>query len=264
MTVIAPVRLSIPMTQNALAKNSVNRRTESATADDMKSGAVRIAHTTKPVARRAKQAKLKDIIIPKLVEYIKEMNPFDCIKEVRRLVTVKDVCMRYGIPLNEKGFTTCFIHGEKTPSLRVYPGNRGFYCFGCHAHGDVVDFVGAYFGISTADAVKRLNNDFCLGLPLDGKEISAESQKALQERLWAEQERIRKCNAKRQRLEDEYRRAADEYARYEYYIRTFRPHTEQEQLHPLFVEALNRIGQAEMRMDEAKNDLYYFLKEIKK
>lgn len=188
------------------------------------------------------------------------MTTIDFVKEVKRLVTVKEVCLRYGIPLTDKGFTACFLHGEKTPSMRVYPGNRGFYCFGCHAHGDVVDFTAAFLGISTADAVKRLNDDFCLGLPIDGKEISAEAKRALQERLRAEQKRIRKHNVERQRLEDEYRRAADEYARYEYYIRTFRPHTEQEQLHPLFVEALNKIGQAEMRMDEAENDLYYFLK----
>jgi len=34
----------------------------------------------------------------------------------------------------------CPFHKEKTPSFVIYP-NNSFYCFGCHAHGDVIDFM---------------------------------------------------------------------------------------------------------------------------
>lgn len=41
----------------------------------------------------------------------------------------------------------CPFHQEDTPSFTVVP-NKGFYhCFGCGAHGDVVDFICQYHGI---------------------------------------------------------------------------------------------------------------------
>ena len=35
----------------------------------------------------------------------------------------------------------CPFHQEKTPSFIVNPRSQTFYCFGCHEHGSVVDFV---------------------------------------------------------------------------------------------------------------------------
>lgn len=35
-----------------------------------------------------------------------------------------------------------------------------FYCFGCHASGDVIDFTARLFGISLKDAAKKLSEDF--------------------------------------------------------------------------------------------------------
>ncbi len=50
----------------------------------------------------------------------------------------------------------CPFHPEKTPSFHVVP-QKGFYnCFGCGAHGDVIDFVAANSGISTRDAIQSL------------------------------------------------------------------------------------------------------------
>ena len=35
-----------------------------------------------------------------------------------------------------------------------------FYCFGCHASGDVIDFTARLFGISLKDAAEKLAEDF--------------------------------------------------------------------------------------------------------
>ena len=35
----------------------------------------------------------------------------------------------------------CPFHKEKSGSFYLYPGNASYYCFGCHVHGDVFDFV---------------------------------------------------------------------------------------------------------------------------
>lgn len=50
----------------------------------------------------------------------------------------------------------CPFHDEKTPSFSVVP-NKGFYhCFGCGAHGDVIDFVAEYTGVSFKEAAEAL------------------------------------------------------------------------------------------------------------
>jgi hypothetical protein len=40
---------------------------------------------------------------------------------------------------NFKGL--CPIHGDKNPSLAVYPDQQTFHCFGCQRGGDVISFI---------------------------------------------------------------------------------------------------------------------------
>jgi len=42
-------------------------------------------------------------------------------------------------------------HDEKTPSFTVYPGDRGWYCYGCLRGGDVVDLGRLAWGLGRAD-----------------------------------------------------------------------------------------------------------------
>ena len=79
-------------------------------------------------------------------------------------VPMTDAAARYGLILDRHGTCCCPFHSEKTPSFKVYPGTGGFYCFGCGAGGDVVTFVEKLFGLSPAQAAKRLDADFSLGL----------------------------------------------------------------------------------------------------
>ena len=52
----------------------------------------------------------------------------------------------------------CPFHNEKTASFTVYSDH--YYCFGCNAHGDAIDFVRATQGLNFAGAV-----DWILGHP---------------------------------------------------------------------------------------------------
>ncbi len=52
----------------------------------------------------------------------------------------------------------CPFHSEKTPSCVVYTDtqNPHFYCFGCHAGGDVITFIMKIEGLQYMDAVRML------------------------------------------------------------------------------------------------------------
>lgn len=88
-------------------------------------------------------------------------------QEIKDLVSVKDVCNMYGFKIDRKGFMRCIFHNEKTASMKVYEGNKGYYCFGCGAGGDVIDFMQRAFNLSFIEAISKLNNDFNLGLDIN-------------------------------------------------------------------------------------------------
>ena len=59
-----------------------------------------------------------------------------------------------------KAYACCLFHAEKTPSLCLYPGDGGFYCFGCHAHGDAVALYAQVLSLSPLEAAKHVCADF--------------------------------------------------------------------------------------------------------
>lgn len=50
----------------------------------------------------------------------------------------------------------CPFHGDTRPSLIVYPATQSYYCFGCGAGGDVIDFVARLNKVGFRDAVEML------------------------------------------------------------------------------------------------------------
>lgn len=107
------------------------------------------------------------------------LNVFD---EVKNRVPVQDVAELYGFRANRAGFICCPLHGEKTPSLKLYPGAGGFHCFGCGAGGSAIDFVARLFGLDPMEAVRRLDQDFHLHLPLDRPPNCKEREQAQRRR----------------------------------------------------------------------------------
>ena len=45
--------------------------------------------------------------------------------EIRECLTMREVVEFYGFEVNRGGYINCPFHSENTPSLRIYPGNRG-------------------------------------------------------------------------------------------------------------------------------------------
>jgi len=88
----------------------------------------------------------------------------DIFNRIKNILDIKQVLEYYGISVNSKGFALCPFHQEKTPSFKVYADS--FYCFGCRENGTVIDFVMRYFRTTNIEAVKKLNDDFRLNLPI--------------------------------------------------------------------------------------------------
>ena len=103
---------------------------------------------------------------------------FSAIKNTLNIAVVLDY---YGVATNSKGFASCPFHQENTPSFKVYADNNAYYCFGCGEHGTVIDFVTKYFGLSNIEAVRKLNQDFRLYLPLGTKSVRAASCRPMQD-----------------------------------------------------------------------------------
>lgn len=103
---------------------------------------------------------------------------------VKLALTARKVAEMYGYTPNRAGFIRCPFHGggrERTPSLKLYDGQKGFYCYSCHATGSVIDLAMKLFDIPFPEAVKKLNADFQLGLSLD-RPNRVEMSRLLQER----------------------------------------------------------------------------------
>lgn len=99
--------------------------------------------------------------------------------EINRRVTMREAAEAYGIKVNRNGFAICPFHHEKTASMRIYPGNGGWFCFGCHAGGTVVGFVEKFFNLDFNGAVIRIDYDFNLCLPI-GKRLSSSERAAIE------------------------------------------------------------------------------------
>src|SRR6185437_1325174 len=50
----------------------------------------------------------------------------------------------------------CPFHSEKSPSFHVHTAKRFYYCFGCHAHGDVYRFFMELRKVSFPEAVEMV------------------------------------------------------------------------------------------------------------
>ncbi len=64
---------------------------------------------------------------------------------------------------NEKGL--CPFHSERTPSFTVYPQTQSFYCFGCGAGGNVIDFLMRIENLDFRAAVENLADRVGITLP---------------------------------------------------------------------------------------------------
>ena len=100
----------------------------------------------------------------------------DIFREVRERVSAQDAGRHYGLTFDRRGWALCPFHADKHPSMSFR--NSRYRCWACNASGDSIDLTARLLGLTPLDAVRRLNQDFSLGLPIDRPATAAEQQAA--------------------------------------------------------------------------------------
>lgn len=121
----------------------------------------------------------------------------DLAAQIKARVPLEEAVRHYGFEPDRAGFLHCPFHqGDNSPSLKIYPDGRGWYCYGCQKHGTVIDFVMNLYNVDFRQALFRLDYDFQLGLT--GVTPGPAQVQALEE--------IHQAQAERKRQREEYDR----------------------------------------------------------
>ena len=90
------------------------------------------------------------------------------LERVKAAVPLRDAAKHYGLTVSRNGMTCCSFHEDRHPSLKL--NEDYFFCFGCGASGDVIDFTARLFGLSPKNATEKLAADF--GVSEDARQVS--------------------------------------------------------------------------------------------
>ncbi|MGA9370247.1 MAG: DNA primase [Solirubrobacterales bacterium] len=86
----------------------------------------------------------------------------------------------------------CPFHDERTPSFKVNPRDKLYYCFGCEASGDVFRFVEEKEGLTFPEAVESLGERYGVEIQREDEDPEAEKRRRRKARLWELLERTAK------------------------------------------------------------------------
>ena len=79
---------------------------------------------------------------------------------IKAAISVKQAAEHYGLKINRNGMACCPFHHDRHPSLKL--NDDYFFCFGCGAKGDVIDFVARLFNLTSYESAQQLAAHFGL------------------------------------------------------------------------------------------------------
>lgn len=105
----------------------------------------------------------------------------DFLEQIRDRNDIESVISSY-VELKRRGRNLtglCPFHNEKTPSFTVYPETSSYYCFGCHAGGDVITFIRNIENLDYIEAVKYLAERSGIRMPDDNVSDTAHEKRKI-------------------------------------------------------------------------------------
>jgi hypothetical protein len=165
------------------------------------------------------------------------MNLYEAVKAA---VTTRTAAENYGIEVRRNGMARCPFHPDKTPSMKL---DTRYHCFGCQADGDVIDFTARLFGLSPKAAAVKLSQDFGIGYERGNTQRPHSVLAELAEKR-KQQEAETRC----------FRVLCDYYHLLRGWKERFAPKSPDEELHPLYCEAIKKIDYTEYLLDAFLSD----------
>lgn len=161
------------------------------------------------------------------------MRLFEAVKQA---IPTRQAAESYGLRVNRVGKTNCPFHHDRTPSMKV---DKRFHCFGCGADGDVIDFTAKLYGLDAKSAAEKLAADF--QIPYEQSKRKETVKRAVREK--SEEQMFRKLEARCFRVLSDY------FHLLRHWEQAYAPAPEDENWHPLFVEALQKKDHIEYLLD---------------
>lgn len=165
------------------------------------------------------------------------MNLFDAVKDA---VTVREAAEHYGIAVDRTGKACCIFHDDRHPSMKV---DERYHCFACGADGDVIDFAAQLFGVGLKEAAQQLAADF---------NIPYSHVQSGQEPVRSSPVKARRSLVQRLKnyQNENYRALCGYFRLLRQWEAEYTPTRPDEELHPLFLEAIHNKTRVEYLLDE--------------
>lgn len=139
---------------------------------------------------------------------------------VNRISVAEAMSLYAGLRPNRASFVCCPFHNEKTPSMKI--SEKGYNCFGCHEHGNVISFVMKYFNLDFKNACSKINYDFRLNLPIDRQ--LTEEEKERRKKAWIQEQNAIREKKKFEEFKSNYiRKNVNKYSKLEKEISEYLP-----------------------------------------
>ena len=145
---------------------------------------------------------------------------------VRRSVSLREAAELYGIEIGRNGMACCPFHDDKNPSLKL--NEDYFYCFGCGATGDVIEFTARLYDLTRREAAEKLAHD--IGLNYSGHVPPGRRYV----RQKTEEQKFREDRDRSIRVLKDYHQMLQKWEA------AYPPKSPEEELHPRFKEAVQK------------------------
>jgi hypothetical protein len=149
---------------------------------------------------------------------------------IKATVPLRKAAEAYGLQVSRNGMCRCPFHDDHTPSLKL--NEDYYYCFGCGATGDVIDFTARLLGLGNGEAAQRIAVDF--GISQGKPSVLAKLR-----RVQRQGQDERRC----------IRVLTDYLHTLQAWKQRYSPTTPEEELDPRYVEACNMLDCIEYMTD---------------
>lgn len=180
------------------------------------------------------------------------MNNSYFANQIKTRVKMPEILRRYGFDVDRNKRVPCPFHNGTDRNCGVKEDY--IHCFVCGESADQIGFVQKYFSLNFSEAVSKINDDFCLGLPI-GERIDKRRQSDMAKQAFLKKQEQKKREQERESLLKQWADLHGEFIRMERNQKDFAPKNPDEEPHPLFVEACAKLDRVKYLIQCAEDEL---------